>query len=133
MTSFAYDVAFYIAGTLAQGVLATNVFVNDLPSSPDNVIAVFEYGGSGSGKGMGSDAHPLENSALQIVVRNCDASQAQAIAYAIFTAFDQLVTVTINSNAYTSFEPMQPPFLLERDANARVVFAFNLEDQRVRT
>ena len=133
MTSPAYDVASYIASTLAKGTLGTDLFVNDLPSSPDNAIAVFEYGGSGSAKGMGSDAHPLENSAVQIVVRNCDASQAQATAYAIFTAFDQLVTVTINSNAYSSLEPMQPPFLLERDASARVIFAFNMETQRVRT
>ncbi len=130
MTSAAYDIAYYCAQTLALGTLGTDIFCNYMPDSPDVCIAIFQYGGSRSLKGFGSDAHPLEHPSVQVDVRNSDPSVAETI----HKAFDEIaVETTINSTVYTNFEPMQPPFLLERDADGRPTYVFNMEIQRRRT
>jgi hypothetical protein len=132
--SQAYDLAYYIANTLGKGTMAVNVFCNYMPDSPDNCIAVYAYGGSKSDKGMGSDTQPLENATLQVNVRNTNANTAEDTCVAIHKSLDELGTnVTINSNVYTWLNPLQPPFLLERDSKPRTTFVFNLECQRVRT
>lgn len=133
MNSAAYDVAYYIANTLGKGTLGTDVFCNAMPISPENAISVYQYGGAPSAKGMGSDTQPLEHASLQIDVRNSDPSQVESIIQDIFEAFDEIgVDVTINGTVYTYFNPMQPPFLLDRTGES-ALFVFNLEVQRRRT
>lgn len=133
-TSIAYDLAYYILNTIAKGTrLGTDMFCNTLLDSPDAAYAVFEYGGDPSARGMGADDGALENSRLQVAVRNLNPDTAQADAYAIYAALDGLGSnVTINSAVYTWLRPLQPPFLLEYDDRHRSIFAFNLECQRIR-
>ena len=132
--SSAYDLAYYIRNVLGKGTaLGVDVFCNDLPNAPDAAISVFQYGGRGSDRGMGIDTQPLENSSLQVDVRDANPQTAESICYAIYEALDELgVNVTINGTVYTWLRPMQPPFLLERDASKRVTYIFNMECQRIR-
>lgn len=141
MNSPAYDIAYYIRNVLAKGTaLGTDVLCNFMPPvesgpvpMPANVIAVFQYGGGQSNRGFGNDTAALENSALQVDVRDSDASQAESIAQSIHRSLDELgANVTINGTVYTWLHPLQPPFLLERDKAGRATFVFNLEVQRVR-
>lgn len=128
MTSPAYSVANYIAGTLSKGILGTSVFVNDMPNAPTNCIAVYQYGGDPSNKGFGDD-YPLQNYAIQVAVRNSNAETAESNAYDIHDEFDKACSPTISG--YTWFDPMQPPFLLERQKELQaVIYAFNMEVQR---
>lgn len=130
----AYDLAYYIRNTIGKGTrLGTDVMVNFMPDSPDNVFAIFQYGGNESNRGMGADAGALENFALQIDVRNTNPQTAESDCYDIYKAIDGLAgNATINSVMYTWLHPMQPPFILERDSRQRVTFIFNLEVQRIR-
>ena len=140
--SSAYDIASYVAVTLAKGTLGSTVMVNIRPDQPDNLIAVFEYGGRPSDSGMGNpDSDALENVNVQIVVRNKDASVAHSTAYSIYKSLDGLGGVTINSTEYLFMRALQPPFLLSRDSSGaqpvgagnRAAFAFNLEIEKRRT
>lgn len=142
MNSAAYDLAYYIRNTLGKGTgLGSDVLCNYMPpiesgpvSMPINVISVFQYGGKESNRGMGADTGALENTRLQVNVRNEQADQAEAIARSIYESLDELGSnVTINATVYTWLHPLQPPFLLERDQKQRATFVFNLEAQRVRS
>jgi len=132
--SAAYNVAYYIANTLGKGVLGVNIFCNDMQDTPDFQIVVYGYGGSPSRKGFGSDAAPLEYPAVQVCVRDLDPSIAETVAISIHKAFDELVAdTTINSTVYTWLNPMQPPFLINRDPQDRVTIGFNMEIENRRT
>jgi len=134
VSSSAYDLAYYIRNTIGKGtVLGTDVMVNYMPDSPDNCIAVYQYGGDPSNRGMGADTGALENYALQVGVRNTNPETAESTCYDIYTALDEMsANIEINSTTYTWFHPLQPPFLLERDSLSRTTYVFNLECQRVR-
>ena len=144
MNSAAYDLAYYVRNTLGKGTaLGTDIFVNYMPNADPGPVAnpaidcisVFQYGGGPSNRGMGADTGALENTRLQVDVRNHDPNQAESICRDIHESLDELGSnVTINSTVYTWFHPLQPPFLLERASDGKqTTFAFNLECQRVRS
>ena len=132
--SAAFDLATYIADTLSQGTVGTDIRVNDMTELPAAQIVVYEYGGRYADLGMGNpDVDALENPNCQVAVRNKRPDTAQATAYLIYNSLDGKGSLTINGVAYLFLRAMQPPFLLERDKASRVTFAFNVEVQKRRS
>lgn len=132
--SAAYDIASYIATTLAKGTLGTTIFVNGVQDTPDDQIVVYEYGGAPSDLGMGSaNADALENVNVQVYVRDNDSSAAYGVIYAIYKALDGLCDVTINSVAYLFMRALQPPFIFQRDSRERTAYVFNMRVQKRRS
>jgi len=129
-----YDVADYIANVLGRGVLGVGVLCNTMPDKPDACISVYDYVGGPSVKGFGSDANPLEYPSVKICVRSLDPSIAESTAKDLFEIFDELVAdTTINSTVYTWFHPLQPPYMMGRDGQERVIIGFNMDLERRRT
>ncbi len=122
-----YDLANYISSVLNKGTYGTDVFSNVLFETPDNQIAVHEYGGKPSDMAMGGTADPdaLEHPSVRVDVRNLRADNASSIAYSIFKSLDGLGGVTINGTLYDYIRALQPPFILERDSKGRVTVACN--------
>lgn len=128
-----FDIATYIASTLAMGTLGTNVFVNSMPNSPDSAVTVYEYSGWPTTIGMGNpDTDVLENLSLQVATRHPESSTAHARAQTIYRGLDGRGDLTINGVTYLWLRAAQAPFLLKRDENQRETFVFNLAVQRRR-
>lgn len=125
--SCAHDIAVYIQDTLGEGTLATDLFVNLLFESPDNQVAVHEYGGRQSDMAMGSvpDADALEHVSVQVAVRNTNAKTAMDKAYRIYKALDGKGGFAIGSTAYDYMRALQPPFISKRDDAMRTTVTTN--------
>ncbi|MDH7554328.1 MAG: minor capsid protein, partial [Spirochaetota bacterium] len=68
MNSPAYDIASMLAADTELGlVLGTNLFRNREPTSPDNVVTIFDYMGHNS---LTLDKKTYSYSNVQICVRN---------------------------------------------------------------
>ena len=99
--SAAFDLATYIADTLSQGTVGTDIRVNDMTELPAAQIVVYEYGGRYADLGMGNpDSDALENPNCQVAVRNKRPDTAQATAYLIYNSLDGKGSLTINGVAY---------------------------------
>jgi hypothetical protein len=100
-----------------------------MPSSPDTVISIYEYGGAPSSMPMGSaPASAIEHPSVQVQVRSAPGAPAaaRATAYAIYKALDGLGGVTLQGITYYNMQALHPPFPLEVDENNRTVYAFSV-------
>lgn len=74
----------------------------------------------------GPSAPPMEHPRVQILARALDWDTASGKADAVVAALDWYGPATVNARHYEHVEALQrPPFLLERDALNRYVFAMN--------
>lgn len=126
------DLALYLQ---AQGLGAAStstgertIFRGMLPDQPDAAIGLLEYGGMAPVRAM-FPAVVQEQPRVQVLVRQPTYDGARAKAEAIFTALDGVGNTTLTSTGprYGWIAALQSPFLLTRDANARVVLALNLQ------
>ncbi len=114
---------------VAQGI-ATPIQKGSIAESPDTVLAMRETGGYPSQHRMGAGQAIIEEPTVQIVARAMAYDTAETLIRSIKTLFDGLRNQTINGVQYHWVTALQPPFLLERDANRRFVLAFNVHVKR---
>ena len=114
------------------GTLGTDLFLGNMPASPDNAVAVYETGGRGTvhamnpSAGLAKIAYPH----VQVVVRGGTNSYetARAVAQKAFLLLDGLPTRTINATSYLWGVAIQgEPFLMGRDEQHRPIIAANYE------
>ena len=86
------------------------------------------FGGGTGVRGAGQAI--LEEPTVQIVARAMAYDTAETLIRSIKTLLDGLRNQTINGVQYHWVSALQPPFLLERDANQRFVLAFNVHVKR---
>jgi hypothetical protein len=120
------------------GVVGTNIFKGFLPDSPDFAISLHEYPGRPADKTFGTTIL-IENARFQIIVRsNRESNGANAYsdartkAEAIQTLLDGAGTLTLTGVVYYYIQSLQPPFMLQRDENERVIIATNYEANKAR-
>lgn len=121
------EIAAHLA-TLGVGVVGTSLFIGTLPDSPVVCGAVYEYGGLASEMGFGAAGVKYETPAVQVVFRGDPEDYAGPRAKAE-TAYRGLAAVEaelLGATFYHWIHPQQPPFLLKRDENERVLIAFNV-------
>jgi hypothetical protein len=130
MATVGSDIAVYLQ-SLSLGTFGTTLFRDILPPTPDVCGAVFESGGAPPTPGFGVVGIAHETPSVQIRFRGApdDSPTPAAKAQTAYQAL-QRVGVTLSGTFYHWLRPMQPPFILERDANKRVVWAFNVLTQR---
>ena len=116
---------------VAQGI-ATPIQKGSIAESPDTVLALRETGGYPASHVMSVSAGQaiLEEPTVQIVARAMAYDTAETLIRSIKTLLDGLRNQTINGVQYHWVSALQPPFLLERDANQRFVLAFNVHVKR---
>lgn len=120
------EVATYLAAA-GVGVVGTTLFESRMPDSPDAVTAVIEYQGNSGSYIQEQQFAAWEKPRLQIRVRALDYASANTLIQTAYRAVDTLRNATLSGVRYLVGLPLQPPFLLERDALERTVMCFNAE------
>lgn len=113
------DIAVYLQAN-DVGTVGTDIFLGQLPATPDNVIALFEYAGEPP------DLHwPGEYPSLQILVRNKSYDAGRQKIEQVKNILHGMAETVINSHRFLLIRANQSPFLLERDENSRAIFVCN--------
>lgn len=102
------------------GTLGVDIFLGQLPASPDNVVAIFEY------TGEPPELHSnIEFPSVQVLVRDngynagrLRIGQAQSTLHGVHETL-------VNGKRYLLIKANQSPAFLERDGNNRVIFIIN--------
>ncbi len=117
-----------IADVLSSGGITTPIFKGTLPSTPDDLIGLFETGGPSPVHAMSSlpGRALAEMPHVQLVVRDTRPDDAKKTAQDCFRLLDGLGRV-INGVLYGGIFALQPPFYFRLDETARVLYAVNFE------
>ena len=115
-----------------QGVATTgtDLFKATMPSTPDELLAMFQYGGPAPVHAMTKKA-VAEEPHMQVLGRAARPDTALKRVQDVYTELDGLGPVTINGVKYLSMYALQPPFFLNTDETGRYVFAVNFAVTRV--
>ncbi|MCK5128345.1 MAG: hypothetical protein KAQ68_00725 [Clostridiales bacterium] len=126
--SMVYDIAEFLENN-GLGNVGVDIFCGDMPESPNNVIAVYQYAGKEYDNIAG-----LDYPGLQIRTRATDYEDAAdkiALAESVLRSVgDELNDnlnegVVINGSFYLRIAPVQSAFPLGRDESGRMEFAQN--------
>lgn len=126
--AFLDDIGDYLEAN-AIGTLATDLFLAELPDTPDACIAVYEYAGNPPSK-MGDNRQP----GLQVRSRAQSYATARANIEAVYTLLSAIGDefqdtapdgVEINGTLYLHFETTQEPVPLGPDERGREEIALN--------
>ena len=98
--------------------------------TPDTVLALRETGGFPSTHVNVGPRPVLEEPTVQVIARAKEYAAGSALAWDAHRALTGTRNQTINGRLYHWIDAMQPPFLLERDATFRYLFAFNVHLKR---
>lgn len=102
------------------GTIGADIFLGQLPASPDNVVAVFEYAGEPP------DLHwQGEYPGLQILVRNKSYLAGRSKIEQARNVLHGMAETAINNHRYLLIRANQSPAFLQRDENNRVIFVCN--------
>jgi len=116
------DIANYLINNSLATSIGTDVFLDNKPDQPDNLISIFEYSGSTTNVS-------ILDRRIQILVRNKSYSIARSKAWAIFNLLDKSEEkgegIQLTQTRVSIINGLQQPFKLETDANERSVFICN--------
>lgn len=103
------------------GIIGTDIFKGQLPTTSDNAIALFEYAGEPQDL---TDAN-LEYPSLQVLVRNKSYATGRQKIEQVRNILHGLTETTINNVRYLLIQAKQSPEALPRDENGRAIFVVN--------
>lgn len=116
--------------TAAVGTLGTDIFLGFMPDSPDIVMSLYEYAGSGPEDTFGVDDLPY-NDKLNIQVRARGTlrgyQEAHDKATAIFGIFTKIANEDIGGGYYFRVRKINGPYLLYVDQQDRPIIVCNYE------
>lgn len=119
------DIAAYLA-TGGFGTVATNIFVNDMPATPDNCIAVSIYAGISPERTH--DTSGNDRPSIQIRVRNTSAGTARTKVEQIYNYLDGITNTTIGSTFFLGIDAINSgPVPMGKDGNGRTEYAWNFQ------
>lgn len=102
------------------GTIGADIYLGQLPASPDNVVAVFEYGGEPP------DLHAnIEYPGLQVMVRNKRYDAGRQKIEQARNVLHGLAETVVNGHRYLLIRANQSPAFLQRDENNRAIFVCN--------
>lgn len=128
--SAADDVAAYLVAQSHASAVGTDIFVNQLPDTPDEAISVYDTPGLESDQAFndGSAGEAvLIHPAVQVRKRHTDGDDAMDDALGIFNELDGLGKATLNSVDYEYIKANHMPYLLEIDEKRRPVVVCNYQ------
>lgn len=116
------DIAQFLIANGQATAIGNDVFLDNRPDQPDNLISIFEYAGPPTTIGV----EALDRR-VQILVRNKSYATARQKAWVIFNLLDNPERISqYTSNRWAVANALQTPFKLEVDTSNRTVFVFNL-------
>jgi|TARA_R110002020_G_scaffold2230_4_gene10432 hypothetical protein len=109
-----------------RGTRGTDIFVARSPSSPDNVIVIYEFMGQEPYNTMGPSgtAPYVKRPRFQVVVRNTSYASAQTLADQVYSDLHWFKG-TIGSTSYLLIRALNQPFSMGEDENKRAQLACN--------
>jgi len=124
------DIAAYLA-TGGFGTVGTSIFVNTMPATPDNCIAVSVYAGSPPERTHDSSGN--DNPSVQVRVRNMNAGTARTKVEQVYNYLDGITNTTIGSTFYLGiFAINSGPIPMGKDENGRTEYTHNFAVKRKR-
>lgn len=103
-----------------------NMFLGDLPDTPDNCVALYQTGGQDSVHSLGASVDEThETPTFQVRIRNTSYASANTQAESIKDLLDGKVNTTINSNVYISIFMQGDINSLGRDDRNRINLTVN--------
>lgn len=125
------DMGIKVAAISSDYTLGTNVFLSNLPETPDVCTVLIENGGTTGQYTLGSDGLPeWENQSLQFIHRNPVYSTGRTASDLIYRTLTAIVNETINSDYYLRIEAIGVPSVFQRDDTRRVLFTCNFDVMR---
>lgn len=119
------DIASFLQ-TSGLGTVGTDIFVGELPESPDNCISIFQSGGEPPiDQGMDT----IDRPGLQVIVRNSSYESCESTILSVQSLINQK-ELTINSVYYPYFGALQAPFPIGRDDQNLIRFVQNYSTLR---
>ena len=117
----------------AVATTGTDLFKSVMPSTPDELIALYQTGGGPPVEVMarGPGTAAVERPHVQVLARAARPDTAHKRAQDVWFALDALGGLTINGVRYLSVFALQSPFFLNTDDVGRYVVACNFEISRV--
>jgi len=112
----------YLAGQ-GIGTKATDMFLNELPDTPNNATAVIDSSG-----GVVDNEVPVRNKRVQILVRNTDYETGHNLAESIFQLLHQqkdTFTFGAGSVDVMTIFAIDEPYPIGQDDNNRHIFSTN--------
>lgn len=122
--TFEDDIAAYLE-TKGRGTVDTTIFVNNLPSTPDAVIALFGYAGQAPDW---TNTNKYDKPSLQVRVRGAKdaAAAARELIETIAHDLDGLTNTLLSGTYYQRIEAVQSgPSPMGRDDNGRMEYVWN--------
>jgi len=111
-----------------------NIFLGDLPDTPDNCIALYQTGGQDAQHQLGAGVDEVhETPTFQVRIRNTSYATANTQAESVKDILDGLVNQTINSNLYISIFMQGDINSLGRDDRNRINLTVNFVAKVKRT
>lgn len=98
-----------------------------LQDSPDNAVALMEYGGITPDAVHSVAQIATDRPSIQASIRGATYEDAQVRAYGIYRALGSLHNAVVGSVRYLSVTANQTPFLREYDGKERPVFVVNFD------
>lgn len=124
------DIAAYLASG-GFGTVATDIFINMLPATPDNCISVSGYAGSPPERTH--DTSGNDRPSVQIRVRNTSADTSRSTIESIYNHLDGIKNTTIGSTFYLSVAALHSgPNQMGEDGNGRTEYTWNFQVLRRR-
>ncbi len=105
------------------GVLGTDIFLSQLPASPDNVVVLYPTGGFPQDLPL-----PDVKMTVQVLVRDKSYQTGYERIWRILNLLDggENRFLQAPSGRKMVAQAIQPPLFLERDENNRSIFVFNI-------
>lgn len=126
------DVGAYLDSNSTRWAAGTSLFYNFLPDTPNRAASIIETGGSAPARAFGSTGPSWEQGRVQVACRSTSSATARGDIDAAFVLLEAVQNQTLTSNVFLRISAVQSPFLMERDAQGRPVFACNFDVWRVR-
>ncbi len=125
------DIATYLQ-TGGFGTVGNSIFLNTMPPTPDNCIAVSIYAG-GAAIDRTHDTSGNDSPSIQIRVRNTSAGTARTKVEQIYNYIDGVTNTTIGSTFFLGISAINSgPVPMGKDENGRTEFAWNFSTIRRR-
>ena len=116
------DIATYLQ-TAGIGTVNKDIFCDDYPERPDNIVGLFQY--AGSPPETTHDRNEIEQPGLQVRVRNKTSALALAKIEAIIALLHMLTNTTLGTTDYLSIFVNQSPVPMGKDAVGRPEWVVN--------
>lgn len=121
------DLAAYL-DSLGIGSLTSvppTLYKGSRPSDPDTLLCIYQYPGNAPEYVQESTSPAWESPQIQVLARSRDYEEAALLAQRAWTALASLTNAVLSGTKYRSVRPIGSPGTLGRDANDRLLIAFN--------